>query len=93
MSVDFTKADERRILRQDVSIWRKFKRWCGFFTEKERAALIYARMLKIQAYEIATRKTIMTSRPEWMREKDYAALRKLQLKAERKPQLNQLKNE
>lgn len=90
MAVDFTKADERRILRQDVSKWRKFKRWCGLFTEKEKAALMYARMLKQLAYEIATKKTILTKRPAWLHERDYKAMRKLQLKSERKPQLNQL---
>lgn len=80
MAVDFTKADERRILRQDVSMWRKFKRWCGFFTEKEKIALLYARALKQQAYDIVTKKTIMTDRPKWIRLSDWHKLMKIQKK-------------
>lgn len=67
-----------------VGFWGKVRRAFGIFTKDEKEVLRYARKVHDLGIRIAKGRTVLVTRPEWLRQEDYRSLQSLQKKVDKR---------
>ena len=65
-----------------AGFWGRTRRAFGIFTKEEKEGLRYARKVHALGVRIAKGKTVLVTRPGWLRQEDYRSLRNLQKKVD-----------
>lgn len=75
---------QKNIELPPVGRWGKFRRWLGIYNREEKEVKEYAKRVKQLALQVAQGKTILTSRPDWLRKPEFDQIRSLQNKVKLK---------